>query len=359
MPVTAIDSHRYICDLINLEGPVLSLFRDDKENWLYLWCDTDGERSHRWLIFPSSRELLVSYLRKESSLLDLVRSSTYRLILDGSFSTILSDDGLPKGRSLYRAIKKIDGLQEIECYLPASDSFFDEELTPDISLAREISPTAYDVPISGQWFFTDLDGFSKLYGQLYSFFYCTQPQFITNIGRRVQRYLEAPWRGGYSRVNLFDALEGMIPSLHDLKIKKMHYASPGEIRIEALQSVGISVSNVIKRYIECRDDLAVSQKLVNGFLISSRLRKQDLSMLGNEQLPVTAENIDFLQSKTQEIARTLGIEQELNTLNERSPNIIVSTKVLIAVLSRISRLSELQDAGLLDLNRAPPEASTQ
>ncbi|EEF27747.1 conserved hypothetical protein [Ricinus communis] len=255
--ISLIESHSYICDLLYLEGPVLSLFRDAQRNWLYLWCDTDGKQIQRWLLFPVTRPQLVAYLTKESALLPLVLQAPQRLMVDTTFQDVFTDEGVLKGRSHHRSIKDVTGTaDEIAEYLPTEESFFDEELAPDISLATELNPTSFDVPIDGQWFFADLDRFSKIYSQLYAFFYCTKPRFVNNLGGRVKRYLASPWTGGYSRINLFEALKGLIPSLHDLEIKQIRYASPGEIKIEALESVGLDLAHAHATRVH-RDDALV------------------------------------------------------------------------------------------------------
>jgi hypothetical protein len=51
------------------------------------------------------------------------------------------------------------------------------------------------------------------------------------------------------------------------------------------------------------------------------------------------------------LAETLQIRDEFDDLCARSPNMIVSAKVLIAVVARVDRLSDFQKAGLLDLER--------
>ncbi len=355
--ISVVEGHTYICDLLYLEGPVLSLLRDAQRNWLYLWCDTDGERMQRWLAFPVSRADLVAYLTKAAPLLSLLYAADQRFVIDATFQDLFDDDGMPKGRTHHRSVKDVsDAFSEILEYLPSDESFFDEELAPDISLAKEVSPSVFEVPIDGQWFFSDLDRFSKVYSQLYAFFYCTKPRFVNNLGGRVRRYLTAPWTGGYSRVNLFEALKGLIPSLHDLQIKKIRYASPGEIEIEALESVGDSISNAVRLYLQAQDSIDAAERMVGQLLSSNKLKRADLSASRDDQLPLTKENLDFLLSKKKEIGSALGIEVELNLLNEYSPNIVVSMKVLVAMVARIRRLAAFQMEGQLDLDRVNGES---
>ncbi|GAU00584.1 hypothetical protein BSLA_01f1432 [Burkholderia stabilis] len=151
-------------------------------------------------------------------------------------------------------------------------------------------------------------------------------------------------------------MKELIPSLHDLQIKRIHYASPGEIEIEALESVGESISNAVRRYIQAEDSVCTAEKMVNQLLSSQKLKRTDLSTSRDDQLPLTGDNIAFLLEKKKEIGSVLGIEDELNLLNEYSPNIVVSMKVLIAMVARIRRLAAFQAEGQLDLDRAISES---
>nr|WP_156133613.1 hypothetical protein [Massilia sp. JS1662] len=340
-------------DLVFLEGPMLSLYRDAKDNWLYLWCDTDSKSKERWLLFPVSRVDLISYLKGNETLLELVRTAKKRWFLDYARIPQEFDEGkvTEHQKSFSRELREADDLQLLSDYLPSEDSYFDEELAPNISVTRELSPTNFDVPIDGNWFIKDLDNFSNVYSQLYAFFYCTKPQFMTDIGGRVRRLLEAPWKGGFSRVNLFDALQKNVPAVHDLKIQKMQYASPGDISIEALESVGASVKNAVVRY--CREsvDIAFDVRALNAVLSDKALRRVDLSKYSDTKLPLTQEDKDFIFEKMKSLANTLDIEEEFADLASRSPNVVVSAKVLLAVVSRIERLADFEKAGLLDLER--------
>ena len=348
-----LDRHVYMSDLVYVDGPILSLYRDSKENWLYLWCDTDNKIKERWLLFPVSRKNLISYLKGEEPLLHLVRKAKKRWFLD--YSQIIPDVESAKSadgaRSFSRLLREVNSDYLLAEYLPSEDSYFDDELAPNISVTRELSPTLYDVPIDGNWFVKDLDNFSNVYSQLYAFFYCTKPQFITDIGTRVQRLLEAPWKGGFSRVNLFEALQRNVPAVHDLKIHQMHYASPGAITIEALESVGDSVKAAVIRYRSGFYEVDSAVKSLNLVLGDKALRRVDLSAYNDEKIPLTKEDKEYIEQKMVMIVNELEIFAEFSDFSRRSPNIVVSAKVLLSVVSRIQRLAYFEETGLLDLER--------
>lgn len=358
--LTLLDKHVYMSDLVYVDGPILSLYRDAKDNWLYLWCDTDNKSKERWLLFPVSRADLISYLEKSTTLLELIQSAKKRWLLDYERLVQAHDDtkSAEYTKSFSRELRESNDPVLLSEYLPAEDSYFDEELAPNISVARELSPTKYNVPIDGNWFIKDLDNFSNVYSQLYAFFYCTKPQFITDIGNRVARLLGAPWTGGFSRVNLFDALQKNVPAIHDLKIHQMKYASPGDITIDALESVGASVTSTVIRYRRERTELVSIVKSLNIMLSDKALKRLDLSKYTDLKLPLTQQDKDYITEKTESLAQLLAIENEFSDLSSRSPNIVVSAKVLLSVVNRVERLADFAASGLLDLERSPQPANT-
>lgn len=341
--VNLLDRHTYICDLVYFEGPLLCLFRDAKHNWLYLWSDTDGHTYERWIVFRVERQRLVDYLYGKSTLLDLLVDSTLRYVLDQSVV-------LEKGGDTAQAKRALRQLRDLSCvseYLPSSDSHFDESMAPDISLAREVIPEDFSVPLDGDWFFSDLDKFSRVYSQLYSFFYCAKPRFVTNIGERLRAQLRAPWKGGFSRLNLFDALGNFVPSLHDLKIQKIYYASPGAVSIQALKSVGDDISAVVMGYLERQDEIDKATKAITQLLSAASLRRRDVSHLTDPALPLRKENLDFLNEQSSQIVTALRIREEFENLCVQSPNSVITAKVILAVVGRVAKMAKLQRAGLV------------
>lgn len=341
--VSLIERHTYICDLVYSEGPLLSLFRDAKRSWLYLWSDTDQVAKERWLVFSVSRSQLVDYLQHGAPLNSLLLNSSTIFVLDQSVA-LTSSDGANQSRRQLRQIRSLESIAE---YVPADDSFFDESLAPDISLAYEVIPKRFSVPLDGDWFFSDLDKFSRVYSQLYSFFYCAKPRFITSIGERVGSLLRAPWAGGFSRVNLFEALSMLVPSLHDLQIKRIEYASPGKVEIEALASVGESISLAVGAYLENGEAVKHSVKAINQVFSAAKLKKRDLSGSSDETLPLRRENIEYLKTQTQCLAHSLHIAEEFDAMCANSPNHVVSAKVLLALVKRVERLAIMQRTGLV------------
>ena len=74
-----------IGDLVNYQGPLLSLFSNPKgELYIYQWCDCD-ESHHRWLIYPVTLNQLSNYLNRKLTHYQLMMSHrvVYAVDLDG------------------------------------------------------------------------------------------------------------------------------------------------------------------------------------------------------------------------------------------------------------------------------------
>ncbi len=348
--IRMLEKHSHICDLIFFDGPLLSLYSDRRTNWLYLWADTDEKQTNRWIIFPVVRKDLVAYLNKGESLLSLVTKANRHLILDDTRKSVLGESG-KTSRESHRTLRSISDISVINHYMPSSESFFDETLTTDISLNETLQPESYQVPIDGRWFISDLDKFSKAYGNVYAFLYATRPQFITNLSEKVGRFLRSPWTGGYSRVNLFSAMEQLIPAVHGLEIRKISYASPGDIEIEALKSVGDDIKRTTLNFLTHRVEIREATKAINQTLSELSLRRRNVSTVSDEALGVSVDHLSFLNLKCTSIADFLGLGIEISSIKHQSPNTVIFSKAVLAVVRQLDRLVDFQMQGLLDLNK--------
>lgn len=344
------DQHSYICDLIYFDGPLLSLYRSTRQDWLYLWAENDGPNQERWLVFPVKRTQLVEYLGGNISLRQMLSARSDLSVLHLRRAREVNQGAVTTSRTGQQV-----ALSQVMQYLPSEDSFFEEDLTPDISLARQIVPERFNVPIAGEWFLPDIGRFSRHYSRIYSFLYCTRPQFVSNLSARVSRYLRAPWKGGYSRVNFFDALHAQIPSVHDMRVTGYEYHSPGDIEIEALSNVGRDVAAVVLRYLAAQQQIDEARKGISDIIGVTRLRTEDLSGVSDSAIAITSENFLGIKSRIELISNSLVLQHEFGMLGDMSPNTVVTAKVVLALTKQLSELAGYQSAGLLDLNRSPED----
>lgn len=344
--VSSLDRHQFICDLVFIEAPLLSLFRDSRHSWFYLWCDTDGLGRDRWLVFQVGRKAFAEYLSGLVSLRQVVTNANELLCLEGDTRDALDgdDDESRKGRVLSKVT-----VAQVLAYLPSEDSYFAPELSPDISLAGKFLPSRYPVEIGGDWFVGDLDKFSRAYSGLYGFFYCAKPRLVASIQSRIYRALRAPWEGGFSRVNLFDMLAKSVPSFHDMQIREIRYASPGGISIEALESVGRDIQVCLDGYLANRADIDDHAKAINATIGACRFRRRNLSSVSDELLGISEESIILFRTRTTNIAELLGLREEVGVLIDEAPNCVVAAKAVLALLTHVRRLADFELAGMLNL----------
>jgi hypothetical protein len=342
-----LDSHNHICDLIHVDYPVLSLYSDGRRNWIYLWCDTNQLERHRWLVFPISRSMLVSYLAKTTTMRAAVDDAKRLMMLETrslgfDVQGPDSDPARPK-----RYVWSVT-LNDVAEYLPAKDSYFDETLTPDLDLTKQVVPTSYDVPITGTWFSKDFEYLFKRYERLYAFFYATRPRFVRTINAGLEELLRAPWTGGYSRVNLYTRLAQQIPGLHSLRVEKLQFASPGAIKFEAVSSIGESIARTTTLYLQNEELIDDAYKKIRKTLTSGKLNKVDLSGRSDIGQFLDARQIADLTQACLAIAKALQVSEEMDALRAHSPNIVVYSKAVNSFVRQLIKLAELQRDEMLD-----------
>lgn len=105
----------YVTDLIQFDGPLLSLFENEYDDrYMYYWCDVD-EHNNRWIIFRLDRSQLKSFILKKISLKDLILNP-----IDGFLYIADIDDNLH-----YSNIYFVQPNELPELYVPESDSYYD------------------------------------------------------------------------------------------------------------------------------------------------------------------------------------------------------------------------------------------
>jgi hypothetical protein len=351
LPPDVLDAHTHICDLINVEYPVLQLFTDGKRNWIYLWCERDIAGANRWLVFPTSRTLLVQYLESKATMRKLVIESRLHFILDTNqpFSFLIEKE--KPHRRHRRNVTRVT-LDQLADYLPSEDSYFDKELTSDLDLSKELTPTLYSVPIDGDWFSQDFTFLFKVYERIYAFFYSTQPCFVRTLSQNLERSLRSPWTGGYSRINLFSMLARQVPGLHSLKVQHIKYASPGKVTFEAISSVGESVRVATNALVEHEEAVTGASKRINKVLTEAGLNRTDLSEVSDANAPLNAIQRAALDDMCDLIAAHLGVTTEFATLQEHSPNIVVYAKAVVSFVRQLTKLASLHQQQMLDFSQS-------
>ena len=129
LALSNIESHNHICDLIYFEYPLLSLYSDSRENWMYMWCDRGSTGRNRWALFPVTREQLSEYFDKEESLHALFKSADKHWILEqhGWLNSAISDT-----KQSRRRLIAVD-YDQVKQYSPSMNSLFDFTRPPNLT----------------------------------------------------------------------------------------------------------------------------------------------------------------------------------------------------------------------------------
>lgn len=134
-----------IGDLINIEGPMLSLFEDRRNRRLFLydWVDSD-QNANRWLIYQVLPSDLFGYISKNVSHLDL-----FRRAVGGTYYYADIDNSKQIGDYEISNLKHV-----LEVYFPTEGQFFDEAFCSDtenillfVSRAKATKQSGNNTPI--------------------------------------------------------------------------------------------------------------------------------------------------------------------------------------------------------------------
>lgn len=224
-----LSKHQWNADLIEFEGPLLSLYKSESgHDLLYAWLDCTSTRN-RWCIIPIGRKSLRDYLEQQITLRDIYKESEWIVI----FHT----GGSAKRSAFLRT--SWDKLPD--AYLPETDSY----LTPEIAtpaaekLAEEITES-YFLGLDGELYIDDFSLVPKIYQQLYSFHYGLEHLDRPAVHGALSK-LAGSWTGGFSAVHLFTGLNSVTPSIHRAKVAEIQFASPGHIKLNLLTDLALRI----------------------------------------------------------------------------------------------------------------------
>ncbi|MEL6949823.1 MAG: hypothetical protein AAGM16_06820 [Pseudomonadota bacterium] len=212
--------------------------------------------------------------------------------------------------------------------------------------ARDIpEPEKWEILVAGDWFLEDLGKFPRQYVNLYSFIYSLvnldRPSVRSNVAAIYRRY---PWRGGFSTVNFFRELKGIIPSLHEPEVVSMTYASPGKIELELLAPVARVVASSLGA---AEGNLEKLDELSKTFSVRQRLEKWaqiDGSLIN---IPLSDSSEQFLHEMAEQLSSLLGLGIYKDELLRLAPNSLVATKILLSFFRRLKKLHRFNQRNLV------------
>lgn len=323
---SSLENAKRVADLIYHEGPLLSLFRNERsENLLFYWCDSDST-ANRWLAIRVSDQILDDYLAKRTSLYSIVTAPrdafVYVVDIDGEgvFKTvqIISPRGLPSD------------------YVPNEDSFY--EFEPQILRQG----TEERIPIDGLWTFEDLSKFPQLYKSIYAFIYQTE-----SSKARGGQFSQFPMRDGFSSVHFFRELIEQVPTTDRPQLRAVSYASPGAIVFKLNSDFSQRVRQVYMHFKEHRQEAAATYAFVHKQL-------SELKLLGENamQAKLPPDVARLMHQLGESLCSELKIES-FKSINKHSPNPLMTLKVVLAFYRRLERLDEFEADGKIRIPLIP------
>ncbi|MCS4236659.1 hypothetical protein [Stenotrophomonas sp. BIGb0135] len=248
-------------DLVFYDGPLVSLFKKDDDDFIFFWVDADS-RHNRWVVTPVGRGDLAQYLEARLSL---------RAIIDKAELLLVFEATKQAQRKNARTIVPSKLLAE---YMPDQDSFLYESIATEAALQLASADVGkYRIALDGELYIDDIATVPRVYQQLYSFHYG-----LGNLGRpavrtTLNRFLTS-WKGGINAVNIFTGLRGVTPSIHRARVLELHYASPGHIELELLKEFAADIARTCQQIVPI-ESYRKSEKLYSDIYVY--FRKEQLS----------------------------------------------------------------------------------
>lgn len=198
------------------------------------------------------------------------------------------------------------------------------------------------VEIDGRWEISDLRKFSDLVQDCYSFGFA----LLGVAGNAAQAKIDSlfhkhPWRGGFSSVNFFKELYNNIPQEDRAGIRKIDYASPGEIEFYMNGDVADSIRELV---LEINDDESTAQesyRLARRFL-------QDRNWLGKSDadIQLSASDLVELTQLLNSSCKAFGLQDfSDHILALASGDPLSAVKIVLAYFRRLQGLADYVATG--------------
>lgn len=212
------------------DGPLLLESRSEHSDELYIsrWCDAD-DNHNRWMIFRVSDRDLAGYLKKLSSMRELVFCAR-----DGSVFLVDVDTHGVRRRVFGLRLEDIP-----DVYLPSSEAMYDEEDAPP---DENTGSSEWTILLGGDWELKDLGQFPRAYVNIYL------PLWLFGEGRPPPSgslFGEdiAEGKGGAAEL-LWRQLRSSVAANDRPRFRRIQVASPGSLTLDLLPPVARLIANL-------------------------------------------------------------------------------------------------------------------
>lgn len=310
--------------LLEYEAPLIVLARDKNEK-SYVGVNYEPNENGHWFYFSHARANVIESFA--NGVCDLLYVVTHKHLGNYRKGIAWGDVGEVVNTAILHKLKR-----EL---LPKPGLFIPE---------REAQPTTEHrtVNIDGRWGINDLRKFSDLVQDCYAFVFALNGRGSQkSLQRTEELFKKYPWRGGFSSVNFFDDLYGLIPPSEKASINKIQYASPGMIEFNLDAEVANAIHKIVDDINGENSRISNTYKEVHGWL-----REQGWLRKSSRDLILKQSDKDELNARVLALTKNFGLEgqqQRVMTFSKSDP--LGAVKILLAYYRRLERLADYVATG--------------
>ena len=220
-------------------------------------------------------------------------------------------------------------------FLPRPGLFIPEREAKGTTEIRAVS-------IDGRWGINDLRKFSDLVQDCYAFvFALTGRGTQKSLQQTEELFRKYPWRGGFSAVNFFDDLYGLIPLPEKASIQSIQYASPGTIQLNLNSEVASAIREIVDDINGEDSKISNSYEEVHGWL-------HEKGWLGkaSKDIVLRQADKDALNARISLLTEQFGLhDQKQRLLSFSRSDPLGAVKILLAYYRRLEQLADYVATG--------------
>lgn len=327
----------FVQTLVHLDEPQLMYMKAGKSQVLAIAVDEDGYASP-YLAVTVEKKKFDQYMYGSCDLRYLFVTTSSHYIFDAKKLTA-------NGTVMMEPYPHADVSDD---HLPLPQ-FFSNSHTEDFEVDA-LSNITQVFDVDGQW---DLPEFAKFYnnfGDAYSFMVAVKRLVSNETPENLKRsILEAirtlPFKGGSSYLHFFKQLPRTQEWHERLGMKRMQYASPGQVEVRGSQEGFDAINRSLSAFSQNRKEVIETYKELHGYMSKAKLLNLSAKKYDGGK---TAS--DYLLGQSSKLAAALNLEEFDTVKFIADNNSLVIAKITLAVTRRIKSSYEFFAQGRVSMD---------
>lgn len=200
----------------------------------------------------------------------------------------------------------------------------------------------YRILLDGKWSLEDLNVFSRVYFQNYSFIYCLETNVVDVAKYRIEKVLdEYELRSGLSYVSIYDIIGATVQKSDLPQIDSIKYASPGWLDLILNIDVAIQFAKSLAVYLSAPIAAAETYKRLHKIYIDLDKRRAEAKL---QSLKLETAQAKAAEVLTKQLAKGIGFNS-LDDLNKYTKDEEETARLLMAHHRRITRIAQFVKSG--------------